>query len=87
MPGPQAHTMSAQPADNQSVSDIFINFLSTKGTMTYGHPRKYANVINPRFLQMQLEYGKAYGWIIVDYGTEQIARHIFETNELLQESD
>lgn len=74
-----------EPEQGDNATDsIQINFTSTKGTMAFGHPVKYAKTINKRFLNAELTKGKNYGWIIMDYGTEKLARHVFELNEKKQ---
>lgn len=60
--------------------DAFINFLSTKGRFKYGHPLFHSFVLNRRFKDAQMESGRNYGWIVLDYGTEELAIKIYETN-------
>ena len=56
--------------DNEAgVKDISLNFLSTKGSQTYGHPYRYARVLNTRLLGTALPAGSFYGWIVVDFGS------------------
>ncbi|MCI8490427.1 MAG: phosphatidylinositol-specific phospholipase C domain-containing protein [Lachnospiraceae bacterium] len=72
---------------NQKVGEInitpdttyFLNFMSVAN----GSPSSSANTINNQFLAYnngRLEYGKNYGWIIMDFATKELARHVFETN-------
>lgn len=58
--------------------ECYLNFLSTKGTAAYGHPFGYAKTLNPRLLDLPLTSGS--GWIVVDFGTAEIAEHIYSAN-------
>ena len=58
--------------------ECYLNFLSTKGTAAYGHPYGYAQTLNPRLLDLPLTPGS--GWIVVDFGTAEIAEHIYSVN-------
>lgn len=58
---------------------VSIHFLSTKGSLTYGHPYYYAYHLNQRFLDQTLE-NKTYGWIIFDFVNAEIAQHVYQTN-------
>ncbi|MBR0136164.1 MAG: hypothetical protein IJM18_08180 [Clostridia bacterium] len=55
-----------------------LNYLSTKGTSTYGHPYKYAKILNKRL--METDMSELRGWIIVDYASAAIAEHIYGAN-------
>lgn len=61
-----------------SDQECYLNFLSTKGTAAYGHPYRYAGTLNARLLDQTLSQGS--GWIVVDFGTAEIARHIYSAN-------
>lgn len=61
--------------------EVFINFLSTKGTMKYGHPFLYANTLNKKLLNEPYDAGTNYGWIIVDFGDKTLAEKIYLMNE------
>ncbi len=63
-------------ADHQ----ININFLSTKGTLAYGHPYHYAKDLNERLLAYEETENTFYGWTIVDFGNAGIAQKIYSTN-------
>lgn len=58
--------------------DLSIHFLSTKGTLPYGHPYYFANILNPRLLELPTE--ELRGWIIVDFADALIAEHIRSAN-------
>ena len=65
----------------QASSDTFsLNFTSTSGSGFLSHPKGYAKYINQQLLDYDLAQGVCYGVIIVDYGTQEIAEHIYETN-------
>lgn len=71
--------LKAKPLEKDEEA-VFINFMSTNGATTYGHPYKYIKVLNASLWAENLEKGTSYGWMIVDYGTEELAQHIYETN-------
>ncbi len=61
----------------------FLNFMSSAGTSLLGSPKSVAKTVNSNFLNYNngsLEYGKHYGWIIMDFATEQLARHVYKSN-------
>ena len=62
------------------VKDISLNFLSTKGSRSYGHPYRYARVLNTRLLGTALPAGSFHGWIVVDFGSAPLASHIYRAN-------
>ena len=62
------------------VKDISLNFLSTKGSQSYGHPYRYARVLNTRLLGTALPAGSFHGWIVVDFGSAPLASHIYRAN-------
>ncbi len=69
--------------------DIGIHFLSTKGSLAYGHPAFFARRLNRRLLGLSLPpasdgygYGHGhghFGWVVVDYGSPKLAAHIWRT--------
>ena len=61
-----------------SPEECYLNFLSTKGTAAYGHPYRYAQTLNERLLDQSLTPGS--GWIVVDFGTAQLAEHVYSAN-------
>lgn len=58
--------------------DLSIHFLSTKGTLAYGHPWHFSQALNPRLLELSAE--ELRGWIIVDFADAELARHIWSAN-------
>lgn len=59
---------------------LVLQFLSTKGPKSLGHPYRYAQEINARLLGTQLEKEVNYGWIIMDFAEPALAEHIYEVN-------
>ncbi len=57
---------------------LTLSFLSTKGKLPFGHPYKYASDLNNRLLGRELRAED--GWIIVDFATAPLAKHIYEAN-------
>ncbi|MCF0137626.1 MAG: phosphatidylinositol-specific phospholipase C [Oscillospiraceae bacterium] len=53
-----------------------ISFLSTKGSLPVGQPSYFAGELNPRLLACE----SLSGWVIIDFGTPELARHIYEMN-------
>ncbi len=67
--------------DNDAgVKDISLNFLSTKGTLLYGHPWYFARSLNARLAAKELPADRFYGWIVVDFGSAPLAKHIYAAN-------
>ena len=60
---------------------LFINFASTTGTGFAGHPKTYADKINGLILDYDFKEATSYGIIVVDYGTADLARHIYLSND------
>lgn len=59
---------------------LVLQFLSTKGPKSLGHPYRYAKEINDRLLQTQLEERTNYGWVIMDFAEPVLVKHIYEVN-------
>lgn len=60
-----------------SETSVSLNFLSTKGHAKYGHPWKFASVLNKKLA----ENGDGLcGWIIVDFGSAELAKTIWSAN-------
>ena len=59
---------------------IFLNFVSTTGSGSLGHPKGYAKQLNKLLLDYELQENTSYGIIIVDFGTSELAEHIYNTN-------
>ena len=68
----------AQAAGSAGKPEIVVNFLSTNGNTTYGHPYAYARDLNERFLK--LDSKDLSGWIIVDFGSGRMAEKIWLAN-------
>ena len=56
--------------------EIALHFLSTKETAAYGHPYFYAGKLNEQLLDEQ----RLSGWIVVDFGSAQLAEKIYRMN-------
>lgn len=68
-------------SDAQADDDNFVlNFLSTESNGFFPHPKHYAKYINEDFLENQLSYNTSYGVIVVDFGTKEIAKFIYNSN-------
>lgn len=73
-------------------STFFLNFMSSAGPAGFldiptTTPKKIADVVNANFLSYNngsLEYGKNYGWIIMDFATEELAKHVYQSNKSLK---
>ncbi len=62
------------------MKDISLNFLSTKGTLVYGHPWYFARALNARLAAKELRPDTFHGWIVVDFGSAPLAKHIYAAN-------
>ncbi len=64
---------------------FFLNFMSTTANKTLTcSPSSYAKTINNNFKNYNngsLYYGKNYGWIIMDFATEELAKHVYQSNQ------
>lgn len=58
---------------------LVLNFLSTNGTPTYGHPYKYAKELNAKFMEMNI-VNNTLGWVVVDFGNAELAEKIYDCN-------
>ena len=56
--------------------DVILSFLSTKGSLTYGHPRQFANELNPRLEELD----SLSGWVVVDFLSPKLAEAIYQHN-------
>ena len=66
----------------QAADDTFsLNFTSTSGSGSIGHPKKYASAINAYLLDYDWQQGTCYGIVIVDFATEELAQCIYQTND------
>lgn len=59
---------------------FFLNFSSTSGNGKIGRPKQYAKIINEKLMSQTLRSQTSYGVIIVDFGTAELARHIYASN-------
>jgi len=71
-----AFTQSLGVSAGKAQGEVFINFLSTKGTAVQGHPYHFASVLNPQLQQAE----GLNGWIIVDFISAPLAEHIYSSN-------
>ena len=58
--------------------DLSIHFLSTKGTLAYGHPYYFARTLNARLKELPTE--ELRGWIVIDFADADLAAHIWSAN-------
>lgn len=68
-------------------STFLINFLSTRGSGWFRHPKHYAKYINKDLMSTTLYPQTSYGVIAVDFGTRKIAQHIYMSNFTAQEAE
>lgn len=72
------------PDTSNAVNEYVLTFLSSAGTKKWGipttTPAKVAKSVNAEFSNYELTQGKEYGWIVMDYATEDLARKVFESN-------
>lgn len=59
---------------------LFLNFVSTSGDGLIGHPYGYAKTLNNLIKEYEFKSGTSYGIVIVDFGTQDMARHIYYSN-------
>ncbi|MBR3258714.1 MAG: phosphatidylinositol-specific phospholipase C domain-containing protein [Eggerthellaceae bacterium] len=69
-------------ADQALAGDVRLHFLSTKGTFVQGHPYAFAKDLNDKLMGDVLSE-RLSGWIIVDFGSAKLAKHIYKANEFL----
>ena len=63
-------------AGGTGANAVSIHFLSTKGTAAYGHPYRFAKVLNARLSDST----NFRGWLIVDFASAALARTIYMQN-------
>lgn len=63
-------------------NDLYINMFNATGK-TLGKPRQYADVVNAEFGKYGLRKGRKYGWLGLDFITEELASKIYSSNELI----
>lgn len=54
---------------------VALNFLSAKGHAKYGHPYKFARELNARLTEEN-----AVGWVVIDFGSPELAKTIYGAN-------
>ena len=59
---------------------VVLNFLSTKGTFSYGHAYWKASKLNPRIFETGYRDGDHMGWVIMDFTNAPMAKMIYSTN-------
>ena len=72
-----AFTSGIDAARERAQGDIAVHFLSTKGTLAYGHPYLFAKPLNQKLLRADLALD---GWIIVDFASAPLAERIWSAN-------
>lgn len=63
---------------NLEKTDLYINFSSTKGHASLGHPYKYAKVLNELILNSNQNYVR--GIYVLDFVNYELAKSIYERN-------
>lgn len=58
--------------------DLSIHFLSTKGTLPYGHPYFFAKSLNAKLMDLPPEDLR--GWIVIDFADAALVEHIWSAN-------
>lgn len=64
--------------NNTPENALVINFFSANNIIC--SPRIYQHYLFKRFCKINLEKGRKYGWLILDYPTEEVVKKVFETN-------
>ena len=70
-------TATAEEGLTKKPGDVLINFLSSNGTQTYGHPYALAAPLNQRLSEST---GKLPGWTIIDFCDADLAKRIYSSN-------
>ncbi|MBO4631594.1 MAG: phosphatidylinositol-specific phospholipase C domain-containing protein [Lentisphaeria bacterium] len=58
-------------------ADVAVHFLSTNGSSSYGHPYKYATILNEQLMTEDIAVN---GWVIVDFASSNMAYRIYSQN-------
>ena len=69
--------ISGLNAASANSADLAVHFLSTNGSATFGHPYKYAAVLNEQLMTEDIALN---GWIIVDFASPNLAYRIYSQN-------
>lgn len=72
-----AFTAGMEAARDRGETDVALHFLSTKGTLAYGHPWCFAHDLNERLIRANLALD---GWVIVDFASAPLAERIYGCN-------
>ena len=72
-----AFTAGMEAVRERAQGDIAVHFLSTKGTLAYGHPYLFAKPLNQKLMEADLALD---GWIIVDFASAPLAERIWSAN-------
>ena len=72
-----AFTAGMEAARDRGETDVALHFLSTKGTLAYGHPWYFAHDLNERLIRANLALD---GWVIVDFASAPLAERIYGCN-------
>ena len=72
-----AFTAGMEAARDRGETDVALHFLSTKGTLAYGHPWYFAHDLNERLIRANLALD---GWVIVDFASAPLAERIYSCN-------
>jgi len=72
------------PDAANAANEYVLTFMSSAGSKFWGLPKttpsKIASNVNSNFLSYEMTQGKEYGWIIMDFATEELARKVFVSN-------
>ena len=72
-----AFTAGMDAGRGRGAGDISLSFLSTKGTLAYGHPFHFAKTLNSRLMRANYALD---GWVIVDFASAPLAERIYSVN-------
>lgn len=65
--------------DTHFKNPLILNYLSSTGPSNHGHPYYYAYRLNQQLLALDLS-DMAPQWVLMDFGTENLAAHIYASN-------
>ena len=74
--------LDSPPDENNRANTYFLNFLSAAWKILNmpTSPSSNASKINKRFSDYEMTQGKAYGWIIMDFATKELAQKVIASN-------
>ena len=64
-------------AGQREKGEVALHFLSTKGTLAYGHPYHFASALNQALMDSDSVLD---GWVIVDFASARLAERIYTAN-------